>query len=121
MNGLEKMRYKIGDLLIYNPSNEANLEPLDFGAYWMLVNEYGRPWVLEEAGNIGIVIDLYPSSQVFLKTNQNHNMYVWRSQQTDREYIIFQIELTTPEKYAKMGSYLDSFVADPFKKKHKKK
>ena len=115
------MKYKIGDLLIYTASDKTDLDPMDFGAYWTLVSTYQRPWSLEENGNIGIVVDIFLSSHIFLKTNQNHNMYVWRSQQTDREYIVFQVELTTPEKYAKMGAYLDSFIADPFKKKRKKK
>lgn len=116
------MKYKVGDLLYFYPTeSKLKLEPLDFGAYWMLIQEYGRPNVLTELGTLGIITEFIPSSTLFLKTIQDHNVYIWHSQQTDREYVAFQYELTTPENHAKMGDYGSSFLVPAKKKKRIRK
>lgn len=115
------MKFKIGDLAVFKPRGEPNLDPLDFGAYWALVAQYTRPITIDELDNLGIVIDSYQSSRIFLKTNKNHNMYVWISQQTQKQYIVFELELTKPATCAKMASYQDSFIGSPFKKSRKSK
>lgn len=118
---MARTKFKIGDLVVFTGAEGPKLDEHDFGAYFMLVSEYHRPAFLEEKNNAGIVLKIYLSSQVFLKQNKEHNMYVWRSQVTEKQYIIFQHELTKIEEHVSVDNYQNSFLTDRFKKNSNKR
>lgn len=114
------MKYNLGDLVYYNPRESLNMDPLDFGAYWMLHNEYGRPEVIVERGNIGLITKVFPANELFLRNDELHNAYVWHSQQTGKEYVVFQAEIETVEEYNN-NSYQSSWLGKSLLKKKRKK
>lgn len=112
------LKFNVGDLAIYSHPRELDPQDIDqFAPYWMIRLRYPRPFYMEEANGIGIIIECHHSSLMFLRTNKKNNVYIWCSQQTGKEYIIFECELTTGEEYATMTSYGSSFLTDRFKKK----
>jgi len=116
------LKFEVGDIAIYSKPRDLDPQHVDqYAPYWMIRLRYARPFYMEEANNVGIIMEVYPSQDVFLKRKKENNVYIWYSQQTGKEYILFECELTTGEEYATMGSYADSFLADPFKKKARNK
>lgn len=112
------LKFNVGDLAIYSHPRELDPQDVDqFAPYWMVRLRYPRPFYLEEANGIGIIIECHHSSLMFLRTNKKNNLYIWCSQLTGKEYILFECELTTGEEYATMTSYGSSFLTDRFKKK----
>jgi hypothetical protein len=112
------LKFQIGDLAIYTNPREIDPQHVDqFAPYWLIRLRYPRPFFMEEANNIGIIMEVHHSSLMFLRTNKKNNVYIWCSQQTGKEYLMFEEELTNGEDYAKMTSYGSSFLTDRFNKK----
>jgi hypothetical protein len=111
------MKYKVGDLAFYTSMSEKDPNPFEFGEYITLRMRYGRPFYMEEANNAGIILQCYQSGVLFLKPNRKFNTYIWQSQQTGREWILFECELTSAEDYGKIGDYATSFLSPISKRK----
>lgn len=113
------MKFKVGELAFYTGMSEKEPKPAEFGPYISLRMKWHRPFYMEEANNVGIIIENYNSSGLFTKKNKNFNTYVWYSQQTGKTWLVFECELTNEEEHAKMGSYAISFVSPLGRAKNK--
>lgn len=105
------MKFKVGDLAFYTGMSEKDPPPTNPPLYMSLRMRYPRPFYMEEANNLGIILQIHKSNSLFLKTNKNYNTYVWHSQQTNKTWLVFECELTSEEEHAKMGSYAISFLS----------
>jgi hypothetical protein len=113
------MKFKVGELAFYTHMSEKDPGPIEFGPYASLIMKWRRPFYMEEANNVGIIVENYNSSSLFTQKNKNFNTYVWHSQQTGKTWLVFECELTNEEEYARIGSYAISFVS-PFGRTKKK-
>lgn len=111
------MKFKVGDLCFY--TSIIKIEPSEKDIkheYIPFRQKHIRPFYLAEGLNAGIVLECHKSSEFFLKTNKNRNIYIWQSQQTGDQLLLFECELTSADDYATMRSYMHSFIS-PLRKK----
>ena len=113
------MKYKVGDLAFY--TSIANWPILgDSSPFWALEESYLRPYLLEEIKNAGIITQRHKYSDLFFQSEE-YNVYIWYSQQTEQQLLMFECELTSADEYATLSSYGTSFISPLGKKpKHQK-
>lgn len=114
------MKFNVGDLCFYTSTVETEPSIIDFGGPGNYVSfrvKYLRPFYMLEAQNAGIILECHKSSDFFKRTNKKYNTYVWQSQQTGKEWAVFECELTSADEYSKFKSYSQSFISPLSRKK----
>ena len=111
------LKYAVGDLVAYTLYRDLEPDSVNyFAPYWQIRLQYNRPTFLEECNNFGLITQCHTSFEMFFERNKKNNLYIWCSQQTGKEYIVFEDELTAADECGKIGDYANSFIGLPFKK-----
>jgi hypothetical protein len=105
------MKFKVGDLAFYTSIAEDHPKAVEYSPFWLLTISYFRPNYLELALTAGIILECHNSKEMFLRTNKRFNAYIWQSQQTEQQLLVYECELTTADECAKMSSYGTSFIS----------